>query len=182
MPVILTSTYRAPCMLRNGHLQTVYPYLARRLAPVIYRRERIDTPDGDFLDLDWSKSGDNKLAILSHGLEGSSHRHYMIGMAKMLNRNGWDALAWNYRSCSGEINRRLRWYHNGAIDDLNCVVRHAVKTGNYRSIALIGFSLGGNLTLVYLGSMGMNLDARIGKAVVFSAPCDLKASAASWRS
>jgi hypothetical protein len=177
MPVIRSSSYRAPCPLRNGHLQTIYPSLARRVAPHIYHRERIDTPDGDFLDLDWSKTGSDKLAILSHGLEGSSRRHYMVGMAKVLNRHGWDALAWNYRSCSGEINRGLRWYHNGAIDDLDCVVRHAARTGNYRALALIGFSLGGNLILVYLGSMGKNLDATIGKAAVFSAPCDLKASA-----
>jgi hypothetical protein len=177
MPLIHESTYHAPFLLRNGHVQTIYPSLARKLTPDLYRRERIETPDNDFLDLDWAKAGCGKLAILSHGLEGSSHRHYMIGMAKMLNRGGWDALAWNYRSCSGEINRRLRWYHNGAIDDLDLVVRHAIAAGAYHTIALIGFSLGGNLTLVYLGSMGKGLDAKIQKAVVFSAPCDVAASA-----
>ena len=177
MPVIQTSSYRAPCLLRNGHLQTIYPSLARGLAPHVYHRERIDTPDGDFLDLDWSRVGSGKLAVLSHGLEGSSQRHYMVGMVKMLNRSGWDALAWNYRSCSGEINRRLRWYHNGSIDDLDLVVRHAIATGAYHTISLVGFSLGGNLTLVYLGSMGKSLDAKIQKAVVFSVPCDLAASA-----
>jgi hypothetical protein len=178
MPVIHGSNYHAPLLLRNGHLQTIYPSFVRRLTPDLYQRERIETPDKDFLDLDWARTGSGKLAVLSHGLEGSSQRHYMIGMAKMLNRNGWDALAWNYRSCSGEINRRLRWYHNGAIDDLDLVVRHAVATGAYHTVALIGFSLGGNLTLVYLGSMGKDLEARIQKAVVFSAPCDLAASAA----
>ena len=88
-----------------------------------------------------------------------------------------DALAWNYRSCSGEINRQLRLYHNGAIDDLDVVVRHALATGRYRTAALIGFSLGGNLTLVYLGSNALRLDPRVQKAVVFSVPCDLAASA-----
>jgi hypothetical protein len=101
----------------------------------------------------------------------------MVGMARMMNRTGWDALAWNYRACSGEINRQLRMYHNGCIDDLDCVVRHALKNGAYDIVALIGFSLGGNLTMMYLGSMGSKLDRRIQRSVVFSVPCDLKASA-----
>jgi predicted alpha/beta-fold hydrolase len=109
----------------------------------------------------------------------------MIGMARMLNRHGWDALAWNYRGCSGETNRQLRFYHNGAIDDLDLIVRHALASGRYDVLALIGFSLGGNLTLVYLGKMAGSLDPRIRKAAVFSVPCDLAASArvlAQWKS
>jgi uncharacterized protein len=177
MPLIHRSAYRSPLLLRNGHLQTVYPTLARKLSADLYHRERIETPDNDFLDLDWATVGSRKLAVLSHGLEGSSYRHYMIGMATMLNRQGWDALAWNYRSCSGEPNRRLRMYHNGSIDDLDFVVRHALSKGSYDAIALVGFSLGGNLTLLYLGTKGTELDSRIQKAVAFSAPCDLRASA-----
>lgn len=176
MPIINDSSYRPPALLRNGHLQTIYPSLARNLTPDLYLRERIATPDNDFLDLDWAKVGGRKLAVLSHGLEGSSHRHYMIGMARALNRRGWDALAWNYRGCSGEMNRQLRMYHNGAIDDLDVVVRHALKYDRYDTVALIGFSLGGNLTLVYLGRLAASLDLRIQKAVVFSVPCDLAAS------
>lgn len=177
MPLITTSTYHPPFLFSNGHLQTIYPSLARKLSPDLYQRERIATPDDDFLDLDWARSGNASLAILSHGLEGSSYRHYMIGMARMLNRHGWDALAWNYRSCSGEINRRLRMYHNGAIDALDVIVRHALAGGTYRRVALIGFSMGGNLTLVYLGTLGTAIDARIEKAAVFSVPCDLAAGA-----
>jgi predicted alpha/beta-fold hydrolase len=177
MPLIPDSSYRAPFLFNNGHLQTIYPSLARKLSPDLYQRERIDTPDDDFLDLDWSRIGSDRLAILSHGLEGSSHRHYMIGMAKMLNNHGWDALAWNYRGCSGEINRQLRMYHNGSIDDLDVVIQHVLKNSTYQVIALIGFSLGGNLTLVYLGTMKDSLDARIKKAVTFSVPCDLAAGA-----
>lgn len=177
MPVLSSSTYRSPLLLRSGHLLTVYPSLARRLSPDLYRRERIITPDDDFLDLDWARIGSDSLAILSHGLEGSSHRPYMIGMARTLNRHGWDALAWNYRGCSGEINHRLRMYHNGSIDDLDVVVRHALAGGKYRTVALIGFSLGGNLTLVYLGTMAAVLDTRICCAVTFSVPCDLAAGA-----
>ena len=177
MPLIPRSSYQAPLLFSNGCLQTVYPSLARRLDAGLYRRERIFTPDDDFLDLDWSSIESKKLVILSHGLEGDTHRPYMVGMAKMMNRAGWDALAWNYRACSGEINRQLRMYHNGCIDDLDCVVQHALKKVAYDTVALIGFSLGGNLTLMYLGSMGSKLDSRIQGSVAFSVPCDLKAGA-----
>lgn len=176
MPVIERSSYRAPFLCSNGHVQTIFPSLVRRLRDGFYHRERIETPDNDFLDIDWSRTGSRRLAVLSHGLEGDSHRHYMLGMSIMLNQRGWDAAAWNYRGCSGETNRQLRMYHNGAIDDLDCVVRHALRTGAYDDVALIGFSLGGNLTLVYLGTQGAALDARIQRAVVFSVPCDLRAS------
>lgn len=179
MPIIPTSSYRAPFLLWNGHLQTIFPSLMRRLNGDFYQRERIETPDSDFLDIDWACVGSRKLAVLSHGLEGNSHRPYVVGMATMLNRNGWDAAAWNYRGCSGEINRQLRMYHNGSIDDLDCVVRHVLQTNRYDTLALIGYSLGGNLTLVYLGCKRNDLDRRLRKCVVFSAPCDLEASA--WK-
>ncbi len=177
MPLVQKSGYRPPLLLRSALLQTVLPALVRPSSPELYDRERIETPDDDFLDLDWARTGATRLAILSHGLEGSSNRPYMTGMARMLNSRGWDALAWNERSCSGEINRQLRFYHNGSIDDLDLVVTHALGSGSYDNVALIGFSLGGNLTLVYLGSPGIRLDRRIRKAVVFSVPCDLEASA-----
>ncbi len=177
MPIIPDSSYRPPFLFGNGHLQTLYPNFARTLSPDIYRRERITTPDDDFLDLDWARVGSDRLAILSHGLEGSSHRHYMIGMARTLNHHGWDALAWNYRGCSGEMNRKLRMYHNGSIDDLDAVIAHALSGDNYKMVALVGFSLGGNLTLMYLGSKGGSLDRRVRKAVTLSVPCDVAAGA-----
>jgi predicted alpha/beta-fold hydrolase len=146
---------------------------------VAYRRERIDTPDGDFLDLDWSEVGAERVAVLSHGLEGSTGRSYMRGMARALNRRGWDVLAWNYRGCSGEPNRLLHAYHSGATDDLDVVVRHALEGGRYRRLALLGFSLGGNLTLKYLGERGRAADDRIRGAATFSVPCDLADSSAA---
>jgi len=177
MPTIARSNYQAPFLFRNGHMQTIVPHWLRRFDDGFYQRERIDTPDNDFLDLDWSKIGSDRIAILSHGLEGDSHRPYILGMARTLRQHGWDALAWNFRGCSGEINRQLRSYHNGSIEDLDCVVRHVRNTGSYRTIALIGFSLGGGLTLMYLGKNGHALDPGIRKAVVFSVPCDLRAGA-----
>ncbi|MBA3011575.1 MAG: alpha/beta fold hydrolase [Proteobacteria bacterium] len=159
----------------NGHIQTIYPVLFRKIPSLVYTRERITTADDDFLDLDWSTPGNNRLAIVSHGLEGNSTRTYVKAMVQALNHGGWDALAWNYRSCSGEPNRQLRSYHNGATDDLARVIDHARKKGKYKEIALVGFSLGGNLTLVHLGRD--RVDPIVKKAVVFSVPCDLAASA-----
>ena len=176
MPLINKSTYHPPFFMRNAHIQTLYPPLFRKLDSSFYQRERITTNDHDFLDLDWSRTGSPNLAIISHGLEGSSRRSYVVGMARALNQNGWDVLAWNFRSCSGEINRQLCFYHSGSTDDLERVIQHATGKNIYSRIALIGFSLGGNVTLVYLGEKGSQLASEIVKSVVFSVPCDLRAS------
>jgi len=176
MPVISDSEYRSPRFLSNGHLQTVLPGLLRRARPVSYVRERITTLDDDFLDLDWLKNGSRRVAVLSHGLEGDSKRHYMLGMVSALTNRGWDAVAWNARGCSGEPNRVLRFTHSGATEDLQAVISHVTAIRAYSDIALIGFSLGGNLTLKYLGERGPALDPRIKAAAVFSVPCDLQSS------
>ena len=167
------SPYTPPFFLRNGHLQTIYPTLFRKVSGVAYCRERIFTADGDFLDLDWSRAGSRRLAIVSHGLEGCTDRAYVRGMVRALNLSHIDALAWNYRGCSGVPNRRLRMYHNGVIDDLHEVVLHACSTGSYDSLVLVGFSLGGNLSLLYLGKQVEIVPAQVKGAVVFSTPCDL---------
>lgn len=167
--------YTPPLFFGNGHIQTVFPVLLRKIDSVCYKRERITTCDNDFIDLDWSTHNNSRLVIISHGLEGNTHRAYVKGMVKAFNDNGWDALAWNYRSCSGEPNRLLRSYHNGVTDDLARVIDHAKHKNPYKQIALVGFSLGGNLTLLYLGRQ--TPDSLVKKAVVFSVPCDLKSSA-----
>ncbi|MCF0058171.1 YheT family hydrolase [Dyadobacter sp. CY356] len=181
MPVIRTSNHKPPFWLPNGHLQTVYPALFRIINSVHYQRERIVTPDQDFLDLDWSLApkkpdfeGKNNLVILSHGLEGNSTRQYILGMVRFLNAQGYDCLAWNFRSCSGEMNKTSRFYHSGATEDLDLVIQHVFEKG-YTHVDLLGFSLGGNLTLKYLGEKGAGIDPGIKKTVVFSVPMDLKA-------
>ncbi|MBC8083524.1 MAG: alpha/beta fold hydrolase, partial [Hymenobacter sp.] len=116
------------------------------------------------------------LAIVSHGLEGDASRPYMRGMVRALNRAGLDALAWNYRSCGGEMNRLLRSYHLGDTDDLDLVLRHALATGRYRRVFLVGFSAGGNVTLKYLGEDPARVPAEVERAAVFSVPTDLQAS------
>jgi predicted alpha/beta-fold hydrolase len=141
------------------------------------RRKRIETPDGDFLDLDWGQSGHRRLAILTHGLEGHSRGHYCLGMARELIRNNWDVLAWNFRGCSGEPNLQLRSYHSGATEELQILLDHVFSSTDYESVSLIGFSLGGNLMLKYLGDAGSKVDSRIQASVAISVPCDLASSA-----
>ncbi|MCU0359048.1 MAG: alpha/beta fold hydrolase [Cyclobacteriaceae bacterium] len=167
--------YSPPPLLFNGHLETIFPALARRVAIAPYQRERITTPDDDFLDLDWLKQGSDKLVVLSHGLEGNTTRAYVKGMARAVFGKGYDVVAWNYRGCSGEMNRQLRFYHSGATDDLDTVLQHINQKTAYREIVLIGFSLGGNMTLKYLGEERLRPNNII-KAIVFSVPLDLHAS------
>lgn len=165
-------SYEAPSLFFNAHIETIWPALFRKIQLSPYQRERLTTPDDDFLDLDWLKQGSNKLVIISHGLEGNSERAYIKGMAKQFFTHDYDVLAWNYRGCSGEMNRQKRFYHSGATDDLQWVINHASE--KYDSVYLIGFSLGGNLTLKYLGEGKVN--RLVKKAVVFSVPLELHTS------
>ncbi len=168
------TSYIAPRFLFNRHVETIYPALFRKVPDINYQRERISTSDGDFLDLDWVHTGSDKVVIISHGLEGNSQRAYVKGMARAFSQKGIDALAWNYRGCSEEINRQLRFYHSGATDDLDTVVQHAAH--RYQQVFLVGFSLGGNLTLKYVGERGSQLHQNIQKAAAFSVPIDLHTS------
>ncbi len=167
------SSYQPPFFLFNAHLETIYPALLRRVPLQAYTRERIATPDHDFLDLDWIKQDAGRLVIISHGLEGNSQRSYIKGMARMCLASNFDVLTWNYRGCSEEMNRELRFYHSGATDDVGVVVNHAIACG-YTNITLIGFSLGGNLTLKYIGEQQPPKEVK--KAVTFSVPLDLHSS------
>jgi len=175
MPVI-TSSFHPPWFLRNGHLQTLLPVLVPRRLRVVFEHERLELADGDFLDLQWSRArreSPRPLVILSHGLEGSAGNGYMRGMAAAFNTAGWDALAWDFRGCGGEPNRLLRFYHSGDTRDLAAVIRRAA--GACSRIALIGFSLGGNITLKYMGE-ALPHPAVVG-GVGISVPVDLAASA-----
>ncbi len=164
--------YTPPALLFNRHLETIYPALLRKVDFKGAVRERITTPDDDFLDLDWYRQGSPRCVIISHGLEGNSERSYVLGMARAFFQKGFDVLAWNYRGCSGEPNRQLRFYHSGATDDLHTVTLHVAK--HYQQVYLIGFSLGGNLTLKYLGE-GIAPGA-VKRAVAISVPLNLHTS------
>lgn len=177
MPVVTISEYEAPIAFSNAHMQTIYPSLARRVRGLAYRRERILTPDDDFLDIDWAETGSEKAVIISHGLEGSSHRSYVKGMVRHLNNCGYDTAAWNFRGCSGEINRKPQFYHSGATYDLHTVAEHVALTGRYEQIYFVGFSMGGNITLKYLADYHDRMPRQIISAVALSVPCDLPTSA-----
>jgi len=176
---MINNDYHAPVIFRNGHLQTIFPSFFRKIHEVNYIRERLELPDGDFLDLDWSRVGGRQLVILSHGLEGHTHRPYMRGMVRAVKSVHLDALAWNFRGCSGQPNRLARMYHNGTTDDLHAVVNYAIKIGSYEAVFLVGFSMGANLSLLYLGQHADEVPAAVKGAAVFSAPCDLADAAAA---
>ncbi len=175
MPVI-PSSYRPPYYYRNGHISTLLPAIFRKVPEVTYTRERLELPDGDFLDLDWSRTRARKVIILSHGLEGSADRGYMRGLVRYMNAAGWDALAWNCRSCSGEMNRLPRFYHHADTGDIGAVIDHVLETGNYEEILLSGFSMGGSMILNYLGEHGEAVDKRIRGASVYSVPVKMRSS------
>lgn len=164
--------HRPALPFRHPHLSTIYPTLFRRVLPVPYHRERIATPDGDFLDVDWSRVGSARAALVIHGLEGDSHRAYVQGMVRALNRRGWDVAALNLRGCSGTPNRRLRFYHSGATEDVATAIAH-VRAQPYHTLALVGFSLGGNLVLKYLGERGPAVPSVVQGGVAVSVPVDL---------
>ncbi len=173
MPVYTNSSFKPPFYIRNNHLQTIFPALLRKVNGIKYDRQRIELADGDFIDLDWSKVGSSRLLVALHGLEGSAHRPYIKGPIRLFNMSGWDGLGINFRGCSGTPNRKLYAYHTGETNDLRFILQNILMEGIYDEIALIGFSLGANVILKYLGEEGEFLSKKIKKAVAFSVPCDL---------
>lgn len=171
------NSYKPPFYQFNAHLQTILPSLLRKVKNMPFQRERIITADQDFLDLDWHRSGpSDTLLIVSHGLEGDSQRPYVKGMIRAFASQGCHGLGWNFRGCSGEPNLQERFYHSGATEDLEAVIRHVRKQNIYKRIILSGFSLGGNLSLKYLGERKENLYPELWKAAVFSVPLHLSSS------
>ena len=168
--------YTPPWPFQNPHLNTIYPHLFRCTKKPKYTRQRIDCPDGDFLDLDYSLAGSNRVLIMACGLESNSGETQVMGMVKAFNEHGWDVVVMNYRGCSGEPNRLPISYHSGATDDFDLAIRHILKDGKYQQAVLMGFSLGGNLLLKYLGERQSALHQSIQASIAVSAPCCLKGS------
>jgi len=155
--------------LPGPHLQTLWPTLCRKnIRNLELERERLELPDGDFVDLDWvGKSG--PIVIILHGLEGSVHSPYAQGMLHAIVGQGWRGLFIHFRGCSGEPNRLPRSYHSGETQDLAWVVQAILKREPQIPIAAVGFSLGGNVLLKWLGETGSNnpLAAAVGVSVPF---------------
>src|SRR5262245_52888728 len=134
--------YRAPWWLPGSHVQTIYPYLALRREPLPYRRERVETPDGDFVDLDWV-DGTGPVVILFHGLEGSSRSHYATAILS----RGRRGVVPHWRGCSGEPNRLPRAYHSGDHEETGWMMEAIrARTGDAPLFA-VGVSLGGSALL-----------------------------------
>lgn len=179
MPLV-KSSYQLQGVFKNTHFSTIYSAKIRRVSGVRYERKRIELPDGDFLDVDWSFSltqKADKVALLFHGLEGNAKRPYMLGMAKLLNQKGYDVAAVNFRGCSGEQNRLYRSYHSGETEDMRFVVNQIAKTEQYQHLFLYGVSLGGNAVLKYLGEK-REIPKILVAAATIGVPVDLKVSLA----
>ncbi len=162
------TAYQAPWWLPGGHLQTLYAALAP--APrVTWRRERWDTPDSDFIDLDWAGDA-GPLLVLFHGLEGSTASHYARSIAAEALRIGWRCVVPHFRGCSGVLNRLPRAYHSGDSEELDWILRRL------RPDYAAGVSLGGNVLLKWLGERGTQAADIVRRAAAVSAPLDLAAS------
>jgi len=170
--------YRAPWWLPGSHAQTIYPYLALRPAPLGYRRERVETPDGDFIDFDWLPDGaaGAPTLILFHGLEGSSASHYATTLLAAAARRGWRGVVPHWRGCSGEPNRLPRAYHSGDHAETAWILETLRARIGAAPAYAVGVSLGGSALLNLLGRGGAGFLTR---AAAVSAPIDLPAAGAA---
>ena len=173
------ASYHRPWWYRGRHLQTLWGPLLRRFARVPLRRERVHTPDGDFLDLDWVDVPPARapLVLILHGLEGSSRSHYVSGLLKETVALGLRGVVLNFRSCSGELNRAPRLYHSGETSDLDRVIGRLLQREPSLRLGLVGVSLGGNVALKWLGERGEAAPGQVAAAVAISTPYDLAACA-----
>jgi uncharacterized protein len=169
----LKASYKAPWFFSNSYLQTMYAGAFRPIRVPAYERERLELPDGDFVDIDWLKQKSERLVILTHGMCGSSRSKSVIGLAHAFYQIGYDVVALNFRGASGENNRHFRIYHSGETGDLRTLIQLIAARNSYQSISLAGYSLGGNVILKYLGEEGKQINPIIKRAAVMSVPCDL---------
>lgn len=177
MPLIENSGYTAPRLFRNPHVQTIFASKVRIVWKLPFARERIETPDGDFFDVDWVRRGNRRLVVILHGLTGSTRSRYVPAFGSVALAHGWDCACMNFRGCSGVPNRTLRSYHSGETGDPLRLLELAHSRDGYERVALAGFSLGGNVTLKLVGEFGDSPPPWFCGAVAFSAPTDLATSA-----
>jgi len=176
--MITGSRFRPAWWLPGPHLQTIYPSLFRWRRHPPLERERLELPDGDFIDLDWTRSTDRPnrpVVLVLHGLEGSLESHYTGGILQALSAAGYRAVLMYFRGCSGTPNRLPRSYHSGDTGDLETVIRHIGRRHPSIPIAVIGYSLGGNALLKWLGEQGEHPVVKV--AVAISVPFELNRAA-----
>jgi predicted alpha/beta-fold hydrolase len=168
-------SYRAPRWLPGGHLQTIYASLWAPRPQVAYRRERWDTPDGDFVELDWiaGKPG-RPLTVMFHGLEGDSQSQYSVALMAALDTRGWNGVVVHFRGCSGEPNIKVRAYHSGDTAEADWILRR-LRARHEGAMFAAGVSLGGNVLAKWLGEQGENARSVVRAAAAVSSPLDLAA-------
>ncbi len=174
--MIHPSRFHSPWWARNPHVQTIMAKYLHRTR-IDTRRERLELPDGDFVDLAWALpvlDEQRPLVLLFHGLEGCVESHYVRGMMAALHARGWQPVLMHFRGCSGEPNRYLQAYHSGAIEDPHYVLELLRQRYPERPMAAIGYSLGGNMLINYLAEHKCH---PLCAAVVISAPLQLSACA-----
>lgn len=176
--------YLAPQWLPGGHLQTIIPSLFAKIPEVAYRRERWELADGDFIDTDWAlpvspapANNLKPLLVLFHGLEGSSESHYAKAVMRAALDKGWSGVVIHFRGCSGEANRLPRFYYAGESPEMQSMLSRLAASANNRPIYAVGFSLGGNALLKWMGEHAEQAHTLVTKAAAISAPLDLAASA-----
>jgi predicted alpha/beta-fold hydrolase len=168
--------YLAPRWLPGGHAQTIYAAL-RRPPAILFERERWDTPDGDFIDLDWAgRNGAGRILVLFHGLEGSSKSHYARAIVRRALDEGWQCVVPHFRGCSGDLNRLPRAYHSGDSAEIDWILRRVKGSNPSATVCAAGVSLGGNALLKWLGERGEEAARVVSHAAAVSAPIDLAAA------
>ncbi len=174
-PAPAPPAFAPPWWLRSPHLQTLWPVLARPLPRVPLTRERLELPDGDFLDLDWTPGDRGPLVAVFHGLEGSSRSKYARGLLAAVHARGWRGVVMHFRGCGGAANRLPRSYHSGETGDMAFLLERLGRRHPGVPLAAVGYSLGGNALLKHRGERGA--DALPCCAVAVSVPFDLDACA-----
>jgi predicted alpha/beta-fold hydrolase len=182
--MIIRSEFRPPAWLVNPHLQTLFAASLRPRPPLRTHRERIDLPDGDFLDVDWTDDGsgctpETPIVFVLHGLTGSIESKYARGIMNRIRAAGWRAVLMHFRGASEEPNRLPRGYHSGETDDFGYFVRLIHSRFPRAPLAAVGYSLGGNVLLKWLGEQGGH--APLATAVAVSVPFDLHLCAEAIR-
>jgi len=173
--MVLQSQFKPAWWLPNAHAQTIWPQLVRSIAKIKFQSERLELPDGDFCDLTWTENNSGPIIIVLHGLEGSINSHYASNILAALHHNGWRPVLMHFRGCSGIHNNKARSYHSGETGDLKFLIKTLSTRHKSTKLAAVGFSLGGNVLLKYLGEEQANTP--IVAAISISVPFELSASA-----
>ena len=184
MPLISPSSYKTPRFSwNNSHWQTIVPsYLHKAKVPDNYVRDEYHTPDNDILLLDWARVNSKKLLILSHGLCGHSRRHYILSLVNAFNAAGWDCLAWNFRGTGGSPGITGRYTTQNSTEELHWITQYALSVGHYDKVAYTGYSMGGNLSALYLCREQSHEVPQICGGIFFCATTDLMTSNLTFHS